>query len=71
MHKYAMLSEEHSTKLKYIHGHGLSWHCKTSVSCPVQLPPLDSSTNLTRVFVLVPVPHEAEQSPTTQSSHTQ
>ena len=37
----------------------------------MQVPPFFSSTSLTRVLILVPVPHSAEQLPTTQLSHSQ
>ena len=37
----------------------------------MQVPPFDSLTSLVRVLVLVPVPHSAEQFPTTQLSHSQ
>jgi len=52
-------------------GHGLVLHSSISEGCPVQVPPFASSTDFVLVFVLVPVPHESEHSPYTQSFHSQ
>ena len=58
-------------KIRYLLGHSPVLHPSISVGCPSQVPPLVSSTSLTRVLVLVPAPHVVEHSPKTQSSHTQ
>ena len=52
-------------------GHGLVLHSSISEGCPVQVPPFASSTDFVLVFVLVPLPHESEHSPYTQSFHSQ
>ena len=52
-------------------GHGFVLHSSISLGCPVQVPPFASSTDFVLVLDLVPVPHESEHSPTTQSFHSQ
>ena len=52
-------------------GHGFVLHSSISLGCPVQVPPFASSTDFVLVLDLVPVPHESEHSPNTQSFHSQ
>ena len=56
---------------KFVLGHSTIRQNETFVDSPVQLPPLASSTSLIRVLFWLPGPHVAEQSPSTQSSHSQ